>query len=68
MDSVCGVGLARAVSSQKLPGVKNRGLFLRNLSNFTEVASLTFPSPGKQGGTERKHSHHYLTEKETEAH
>lgn len=60
--------LAREVSSQKLPGVKNRGLFIRNVSNFTEVGSLTFPSPRRQGGTERKHSHQDFTEKETEAH
>ena len=68
MDSGCTMGVVREVSSQRLLRAKNWGPFLRNLSSFAEVSSLTFPSPGRQGGTERKYSHHNLTEKETEAH
>lgn len=69
MDS--GWGVAREVSSDYLHRnsleLKDRGLFFRNPSNLTEVGPLPFPNPGRQGGTERKHFHHYLTERETEA-
>lgn len=55
-------------SSYGLPGVKSKGLLFQKSKATLQKVPLPFPNPGRQGRIERKHSHHCLTERETEAH
>lgn len=72
MDSGWGVGIPREVTPDDLHTdsleLKVRGCFFQKSKATLQKGPLPFPNPGRQGGTERKHSHHCLTERETEAH